>query len=161
MPSFDVVSEVELAELTNAVEQARKEIENRYDFKGTSTEVKLEGTTISAATSSIQKLDAVRQIRTGKMSKRGIPLANLSYGEVEGASGGRAKQTMSLAEGVDKDQARKIVKAIKDAKLKVQASIQGETVRVTGKKRDDLQDVIALLKEQRFGVELQYKNFRD
>lgn len=161
MPSLDVVSEVDKAELANAVDQARREIDNRYDFKKTATELKLDGTAIQVTTSSAAKLEAVFSVLNNKMAKRGIPLANLDMGKVDGASGTRVRQTATLVEGLDKDRAKKIVKIIKEAKLKVQAAIQGESVRVTGKKRDDLQEVMSLLKEERLGVELQFSNFRD
>jgi uncharacterized protein YajQ (UPF0234 family) len=158
---MDVVSEVDAAELSNAVDQAKREVDNRYDFKGTATEIKLDGTAVQVSTASSAKLEAVFSVLNNKMAKRGLPLANVQMGKIEGASGTRVRQTATLVEGVDKDRAKKIVKAIKDMKLKVQASIQGESVRVTGKKRDDLQDVMAVLKEARFGVELQFTNFRD
>ena len=161
MPSFDIVSEVDQHELSNAVDQAKREVDNRYDFKGTATEIKLDGTAVQVSTASSAKLEAVFSVLNNKMAKRGLPLANVQMGKIEGASGTRVRQTATLVEGVDKDRAKKIVKAIKDMKLKVQASIQGESVRVTGKKRDDLQDVMAVLKEARFGVELQFTNFRD
>jgi len=161
MPTFDVVSEVDAAELTNAVDQARREIDNRYDFKGTSTEITLEETAIKVVTQSSQKLEAVFEVLSTKLAKRGIPLANLEFGKEESAGGMRARQTATLLEGLDKERAKKITKAIKDSKLKVQASIQGESVRVTGKKRDDLQEVMSLLKEGDYGVALQFKNFRD
>ena len=161
MPSLDVVSEVDSAELTNAVDQARREIDNRYDFKKTATELKLEGTAVHVTTSSVAKLDAVFGVLNVKMAKRGIPLANLQMGKVEGEGGMKVRQTATLLEGLDKDRAKTIVKAIKDSKLKVQAAIQGESVRVTGKKRDDLQQVMGLLKEGNFGVALQFNNFRD
>jgi uncharacterized protein YajQ (UPF0234 family) len=160
MPSMDVVSEVDKAELTNAVDQAKREIDNRYDFKGTNTKIELEETAIKVATNSSAKLDAAFEVINLKLAKRGIPLANMEMGKVEG-SGTTVRQAATLLEGLDKDRAKKIVKAIKDAKIKVQAAIQGESVRVTGKKRDDLQAVKALLKEGDFGVAIQFNNFRD
>ena len=160
MPSLDVVSEVDRAELSNAVNQAQREIENRYDFKGTGTRVELEGTTIKVSTDSDTKLEAVFEVLHLKLAKRGIPLANMEMGKVEG-SGRTVRQTTTLLEGLDKERAKKVVKAIKDSKLKVQPAIQGESVRVTGKSRDDLQQVMALLKEGDFGVALQFNNFRD
>lgn len=161
MPSLDVVSEIDAGELTNAVDQARREIDNRYDFKKVPTELKIEGTTIHVTTTSATKLEAVFAVLTPKMAKRGLPLANLEFGKVEGEGGMKVRQSATLLEGLDKERAKKVVKAIKDSKLKVQAAIQGESVRVSGKKRDDLQEVMSLLKEGQFGVELQFTNFRD
>ena len=160
MPSLDVVSEVDKAELANAVDQARREIDNRYDFKKTATELKLDGTAIQVTTSSAAKLEAVFSVLNNKLAKRGIPLANLDMGKVEGASGTRVRQTATLLEGLDKDRAKKIVKIIKETKLKVQAAIQGDTVRVSGKDRDTRHSGIARLKEQDFEIDMQFDNYR-
>ena len=161
MPSFDVVSEVDLAEFTNAVNQARKEITNRYDFRGTGTTVEQNGALLTVTTESKNKLEACHEIIRAKATRRGVPVANMSYGKPESASGNQVRQAITLLEGIDRDQARRVVKTIKDGGFKkVQASIQGETVRVTAPKRDTLQQVITLLKCEDFGIALQYKNFR-
>ncbi len=161
MPSFDAVSEVDFAELQNAISTASKEILNRYDFKGTNTEIELVEAAVTITTASQQKLDAVYEVVRQKLMRRNVPVENLDYGKVEPASGGRVRQVITLKQGVEIDQAKKIVKALKEHDKKLQASIQGETVRVSGKKRDDLQNAIAFLKSSDFGVQLQFKNFRD
>lgn len=161
MPSFDVVSEVDLAELQNAVETASKEILNRYDFRGTNTEIDLKEDALTLTTASQQKLDASLEVIRQKMTRRGVPVGNLEYGKVEGASGGRVRQVITLKQGIEVDQAKKIVKALKEHDKKLQGSIQGPAVRVSHKTRDALQDAIAFLKSQDFGVTLQFKNFRD
>ena len=161
MPTFDVVSEVDLAELTNAINTARKEIVNRYDFKGTNTEIVLSDANLTITTASNQKLDACLEVIRQKMTRRGVPVESLEYGKVDSASGNRVRQSAVLKEGIDTPTAKKIVKALKENNKKLQASIQGDTVRVSGKKRDELQDAIAFLKSGDYGVALQYKNFRD
>jgi uncharacterized protein YajQ (UPF0234 family) len=163
MPSFDAVSELNFQEVVNALDQARREIETRYDFKDTRTtlELKEKEKSITLVTSTAEKAEAAIDILQSKLVKRGVPLRNLDYGRVEPATHNQVRQVIKLIEGVDQDRAKAIVKRIKDSGLKVQAAIQGDCVRVTGKKRDDLQDVIALLKSNDFGVALQYKNFRE
>ena len=161
MPTFDVVSEVDLAELTNAINTARKELVNRYDFKGTNTEIELSEASLTITTASNQKLDACLEVIRQKMTRRGVPVESLDYGTVDSASGNRVRQAAQLKEGIDTTTAKKIVKALKEYNKKLQASIQGETVRVSGKKRDELQDAISFLKSNDYGVALQYKNFRD
>ena len=163
MPSFDAVSELNFQEVVNALDQARREIETRYDFKNSNTtmDFKEKESSIVLTTSTAEKAEAAIDVLQSKLVKRGVPLRNLDYGKVEPATGQTVRQTIKLIQGVDQDKAKQIVKKIKDAGLKVQAAIQGDCVRVTGKKRDDLQEVIALLKANDFGVSLQYKNFRD
>jgi uncharacterized protein YajQ (UPF0234 family) len=161
MPSFDVVSQVDMQEIDNAVNQTRKEVGQRYDFKATNTEIALEKNEIRIVTSDDFKLKAVVEVLQSKVVRRQVPVKALKYGSVESASGGRARQTITIQQGIDADTARRIVKLIKDAKLKVQAQIQADQVRVTGKNRDDLQRVIQLLRQQDLDVALQFVNFRD
>ena len=160
MPSFDVVSEVDRHELTNAVDQARRELDNRFDFKGTNAKIEhneFEITLIAEAEFQTKQLFEILQ---NKMAKRGIDILSLELGEIE-QNVAECRQKVLVRQGIDKDSARKIVKLIKEAKTKVQSQIQQEQVRVTGKKRDDLQAVIAMLKEADIGLPLQYTNFRD
>ena len=161
MPSFDVVSQVDLQEVDNAVNQARKEVAQRYDFKGSDTEIAHEGTEIRITSSDEYKVKAVVEVLQGKAAKRQIPLKAFVYGKIEAAAGGRARQTVTVQQGIAVEKAREIVKILKDAKLKVQAQIQGEQVRVTGKVRDELQRAIQLLKQQDLDLPLQFTNFRD
>ncbi|MDX2167582.1 MAG: YajQ family cyclic di-GMP-binding protein [Deltaproteobacteria bacterium] len=161
MPSFDVVSQVDLQEIDNAVNQARKEITQRYDFKGSDTEIEHEKTEIRVTSSDDYKVKAVVEVLQAKAAKRQIAMKAFVYGNIEPAYGGRAKQTITIQQGIATEKARLIVKAIKDSKLKVQAQIQADQVRVTGKNRDDLQRAIALLKQQDFDLPLQFINFRD
>lgn len=160
MPSFDVVSEVDAHELTNAVDQANREIANRYDFKGTDAKVAQEEASLRLEGQSEFQLDQIYDILIKKMSKRGIDLGCMERGKIEEANM-RAKQLITIRQGIDKDSAKKMVKLIKDSKIKVQAAIQGEKLRVTGKKRDDLQNVISMLEEAKTDVPLQFNNFRD
>jgi len=160
MPSFDVVSEIDQHELTNAVDQTNREVSNRFDFKGTNSGVEQEeGALVVDAPSEFQ-VDQVKQILHQKMTKRGLEIGALEENEIE-ESGGRARQRITVREGIDKEMGKRIVKLVKESKLKVQASIQGEQVRITGKKRDDLQQVIAILREADLGLPLQFQNFRD
>lgn len=163
MPSFDVVSEVDMNEVTNAVDQAAREIGNRYDFKGSSAKVERQDAVLVAYGDSEFQLNQVTDILFQKLAKRGIDVAALDVGKVETISGDKAKQALTLRQGINAELAKKIVRLIKDSKMKVQAAIQGEQVRVTGKKRDDLQEVIALLrgKQAELVQPLQYTNFRD
>jgi cyclic-di-GMP-binding protein len=159
--SFDVVSKVELQEVKNAIDQATKEIHTRFDLKDTKSKIELEGTeAIQLASQDDYKLKAVIEILSQKLVKRGISLKNLEYEKIEAASNSSVRQKIKLKQGITGDSAKKIVAKIKDSKLKVQASIQGDTVRVTSKDRDTLQQVIALLKGGDYGVELQFTNFR-
>ena len=160
MPSFDVVSEVEKHELVNAVDQANREITNRFDFKGTDSKITANEKVLTLEAPSDFQIEQIRDILHNKLIKRGIDIGCLELGEIVVVNM-RAKQEVTVREGLDKEIAKKVVKKIKDAKLKVQAAIQGEQVRVTGKKRDDLQNVMAMLKEENLDLPLQYTNFRD
>ena len=161
MPSFDVVSEIDKPELNNAVHQANKELSTRFDFKGTDARVETSDAALTVyADNDFQVKQAVDVLCT-KLAKRGVDLACLDYQEIEEIGGGKARQVIRLQEGIDSDLGRKLVKQIKDKKLKVQAQIQGDQLRVTGKKRDDLQQVIAFLRESDAGIPLQFNNFRD
>lgn len=161
MPSFDVVSEVDWQEVHNAVDQANREINNRYDFKGSDARVEQSDGQLVVIADDDFKVGQAREILLNKMSKRGVDIAALELAEVVDSGGGSARQDVKVRHGIDKELAKRLVKLIKGAKLKVQASIQGEQVRVSGKKRDDLQSVISLLKEQKLDLPLQYVNFRD
>lgn len=161
MPSFDVVSQVDLQEIDNAVNQTRKEVTQRYDFKGSDTEIEHEATEIRVTSSDEYKVKAVVEVLQGKAAKRQIPLKAFVYGKIEAAAGGRAKQVVTVQQGIVTEKARQIVKLIKDAKLKVQAQIQDDQVRVSGKVRDELQRAIQLLKQQDLDLPLQFINFRD
>jgi uncharacterized protein YajQ (UPF0234 family) len=161
MPSFDIVSQVDRQEIDNAVNQTRKEIGQRYDFKGTKTEITLEEDSIQIVSDDDFKVKAVLDILQSKLVRRNVSLKALVYGKIESAAGGLAKQTLTLQQGIDIDRARQIVKLVKDSKLKVQGQIQADQVRITGKKRDDLQAVIQLLKAQDLGLPLQVVNYRD
>ena len=161
MPSFDAVSQVDRQEIENALNQARKEISQRYDFKDTKTTIEIEGDELRINSVDDFKVKATVEVLQEKFARRQVPLKALIYGSIEPAAGGRAKQTITVQQGIATEKARDIVKRIKDAKLKVQAQIQGDQVRVTGKKRDDLQAAIALLKQHDFGLPLQFVNFRE
>jgi uncharacterized protein YajQ (UPF0234 family) len=158
--SFDVVSKIDMAEVTNAVTQAMKEIGQRFDFKGSKSNITQEKDALMIVSDDEYKLKSVIDILQGKLVKRGVPVKNLSYGKVEAALAGTVRQKISLQQGIPIDKAKEIVKAIKDSKIKVQASIQADQVRVSGKDRDNLQTVIQLLKGKDFGVELQFENYR-
>lgn len=161
MPSFDVVSQLNLAEVDNAVNQAAKELLQRYDFKGTNTKVSREDKVLTVESTDDYKVKAAVDVLKSKLVKRNVSLKALKSHDVEPAAGGRARQKIDLQEGIDKDRAKEITKKIKDTKLKVQPSIQGDAVRISGKKKDDLQEVIALLKSADFPLPLQFINFRD
>ncbi|MDA8099096.1 MAG: YajQ family cyclic di-GMP-binding protein [Nitrospiraceae bacterium] len=158
--SFDIVSKIEMTEVTNAVTQATKEISQRFDFKGSKSNITEEKDALVVISDDEYKLKSVVDILQGKLVKRGVPIKNLTYGKVEPALGGMVRQRITLQQGIPTDKAKEIVKTIKDAKMKVQASIQSDQVRVSGKNRDDLQAVIALLKGKEFGIELQFTNYR-
>ena len=160
MPSFDVVSDFDSHEASNGVDQANREVNTRFDFKGTGSKFELEEQVITLSTQSDFQLKQMIDILHQKLSKRGIDIACLEEQEAEITNNG-ARQQIILRRGIDADRARKLVKQIKAAKMKVQAAIQGDKLRVSGKKRDDLQSVIALLKESDIGLPLQYENFRD
>jgi uncharacterized protein YajQ (UPF0234 family) len=160
MPSFDIVAEVDSHELTNAVDQMNREVSNRFDFKGSDAKVILKDYEMKFEASSDFQLKQMRDIMVAKLSKRGIDNRCLDRGKVE-ERGLRAYQTIIIKHGIDKEDAKKITKMIKEKKFKVQASIQGEQVRVTGKKRDELQAVMAYLKGADIDLPLQFNNFRD
>lgn len=160
MPSFDTVSEVNHHELTNAVDQANREVTTRFDFKGTNSNFELNGSLVTMNTESEFQLQQMYDILCNKLVKRGVDISCLELADPV-IQLKTATQVVTVREGIDSDTARKMVKAIKDSKMKVQAAIQGDQLRVTGKKRDDLQAVMALLREGGFGLPLQFKNFRD
>lgn len=162
MPSFDVTSEVDFQEVRNAVDQAQREITTRFDFKGTDSSIELGDDTINLASVSEDRLNALRQVLEEKLVKRKVSLKVLDYGTVQSASGGSVRQSANLVSGISQDKAKSLNKFIKDLGLKgVQSQVQGEQLRVTGKKRDDLQNAIAAMKEHDFGLPLQFGNFRD
>jgi uncharacterized protein YajQ (UPF0234 family) len=162
MPSFDVVSEIDMQEIRNAVDQAAREASTRYDFKGTGTTIELGGDEIKLHSASEDRLSALRQLLEEKLVKRKVSMKALDYQKVEEASGSTVRQVVKLVAGISRDKATELNKHIKALNLKgVQSQVQGEAVRVSGKKRDDLQSVIAALKEHDFGIPLQFTNFRD
>jgi len=162
MPTFDVVSEVDLQELRNAVDQAHREVANRFDFKNTGTELELADNEIRLHSSTEDRLKALVQVLEEKLVKRQVPLKAISYGNVEDAAKGTVRQTATLNVGIDDPRSREINKFIKGLGLKgVSSQTQGDQLRVQSKKRDDLQQVIAALKGEDFGIPLQFKNFRD
>jgi uncharacterized protein YajQ (UPF0234 family) len=158
--SFDIVSKVDLQELRNAVDQAMKEIHQRFDFKGSISNIVLEKEEIVLTSDDAYRLKSVTDILESKLVKRNISLKAMDYGKVEEALGNTVRQKVKIQQGIPSDAAREIVKEIKNAKLKVQAQIQGDQVRVSGKNRDDLQAVIATLKKKDFGVDLEFSNYR-
>lgn len=160
MPSFDVISEVDKHELDNAVDQANREIKNRFDFKGSNASFKLDDESLLMSAPSEFQIQQMDDILRGKLVKRDIDTRSLDYEKVE-MLGQEARQTVKIVQGISTENAKKLVKLIKDKKMKVQASIQGDQVRVTGKKRDDLQTVMAMLKECDLDFALQFDNFRD
>ncbi len=160
MPSFDTVSDVDLQEVSNAVDQTRREVGTRYDFKGSSASVEQSDAQLVVKADNEFQLDQVKDILHKKLARRGIDIQSLKEGKVE-VTLNQTRQTIDIQQGIPQDTARKIVKLVKDKKLKVQASIQGDKVRITGKKRDDLQAVISLLKESKLDLPLQFVNFRD
>ena len=161
MPSFDIVSEVNQVELRNAVEQSNKEIANRFDFKGSDARVEKGEDTLTLYADDEFKLSQVYDVLTAKLAKRNVDMRYLDRGEIEKVSGNKVKQVVTVKEGVAGELAKKIVKVIKDSKLKLQASIQGEAVRVSGAKKDVLQEGIALVRKAITDVPLQFNNFRD
>ena len=159
--SFDVVSKVDMQEVSNAIQQALKEVHTRFDLKDAKAEIKLEGKdAIILAAVDEYKLKAVNDVLQTKLVKRGVPLKALSYGVVEPAASATVKQKITMQQGIPVEKARDIVRVIKDSKKKVQASIQGDLVRVSGKDRDTLQEIIALLRNQDFGIDMQFLNYR-
>ena len=159
--SFDIVSKVDMQEVRNAIDQALKEIRQRFDLKDSHSEITLEvSDVIQLASAGEYKLEAVKEILGQKLVKRGVSLKNLTYGKVEPAAGQSVRQKITLQQGIPSERAKEIVKLIKDSKKKAQASIQGDTVRVTSKDRDELQSIIALLRGKDLGVELTFTNYR-
>jgi len=161
MPSFDVVSQVDMQEVSNALQQTRKEVEQRYDFKGSKTELEQEKNVVKITSDNDFKVKAVVDILQSKFVKRSINLKSLEYGKIEAAGGSLARQLITIHQGLDTDAAREVVKLIKETKIKVQAQVQDDQVRVTGKKRDELQDVIQALRAADFRRPLQFVNMRD
>ncbi len=158
--SFDVVSKIDMQEVKNAVNQTNKEISQRYDFRNSKAEVVLEEDTVKILADSDFQLKSVIDILESKLIRRKVAVKNLEYGKVESASGGMVRQSISIKQGIDDKTAKKIVKDIKSLKLKVQAKIMEDQLRVSGKKKDDLQQVIQFLKQNDYGLELQFVNFR-
>ena len=160
MPSFDVVSEIEQQELTNAIDQANREISTRFDFKGTDSKIDLNEWVLTIVSKSEFQIKQINDILKNKLNKRGIDIRCLEYEEIV-ENNNEARQIIKIKKGIDKDKAKLIVKMIKNSKLKIQASIQGEQVRISGKKRDYLQNAISELKKKKIIIPLQYLNFRD
>ena len=158
--SFDIVSEMNLEEVKNAIQIAEKEILNRYDFKGSKSEMSLDNGDLVLISDDDYKLEQLKDVLITKLIKRGVPTKNLDYQKVENALGGTVRQRVKLKSGIDKDDAKKINNAIKESKLKVKSQIQDDQIRVTGKSRDDLQAVMQLVRELELSVDAQFKNFR-
>ncbi|MGH9836153.1 MAG: YajQ family cyclic di-GMP-binding protein [Blastocatellia bacterium] len=159
--TFDIISKIDHAEVVNAVNQAVKEVQTRFDFKGSKSDIELEKQEAIILTSDDEyRLKNLNDILQTKLVKRGVPLKGLTYGKIEQALGGTVRQRIALQQGIPQEKAKEIVKFIKDTKLKVQSSIQGDMVRVTGRDRDTLQEVIAALRNQDFGIDMQFTNYR-
>ena len=158
--SFDIVSEVDRAEISNAINQTMKEVRQRFDFKASKAEVALEKEELVLTAEDETRLRNMNDILQQKLVRRGVPLKALSYGKVEPAAGGTVRQNAAIQQGIPQEKAKEIVKFIKDTKAKIQASIQGDAVRVSGRDRDTLQDVIAKLKAKDFGINMQFTNYR-
>ena len=159
--TFDIVSKIDLQEVTNAIQQALKEVHTRFDLKDSKSTIELDGKDAIVLHSIDEfKLKSVNDVFQQKLVKRGVPLKGLTYGQVETASGGTAKQRITMQQGIPIEKAREIVKVIKDTKKKLNASIQGDLVRVSGKDRDTLQEIIALLRQRDFGIDMQFTNYR-
>ncbi len=161
MPSFDIVSRTDMVEVGNAIQGAMREIGTRYDFKGSTSTIELADETILIKTEDDLKLKQVQELLRGHMAKRKVDVGTLDFKEPEKAFGNSLRQTVAIKQGVERDLAQKIIKTIKGSKVKVQVAIQGDELRVTGKKRDDLQEAIAVVKESKLEQPLQYVNFRD
>src|SRR6185503_6145784 len=165
MPSFDIVSEVNHVEIRNAVDQCNKEVSNRFDFKGSDARVELnekEGSrSLTVFADDEFKLRQVRDVLTGKLAKRGVDTRAVESGRIESVSGNKVKEEIKVREGIEQERAKNLVKIVKDSKLKVQASIQGDAVRISGAKKDTLQEAIALVRKSVTDLPLQFKNFRD
>src|SRR5208282_1541961 len=158
--SFDVVSKIDLAEVSNAIQQALKEIHQRFDLKDSKSNIELDKDGIVLHSADEYKLKAVNDVLQAKLVKRGVPLKGLTYGVVEPSAGGTAKRRITMQQGIPIEKAREIVKVVKDSKKKAQASIQGDLVRISSKDRDTLQEVIAMLRQHDFGIDLQFTNYR-
>lgn len=158
--SFDIVSRVDLNEVTNAIQQTKKEIQNRYDFKGSSSEVTLDGEEIIMISDDEFKMNQLKDVLLSKLIRRKVPIKNLKYGKLEPAAGGNVRMRVQLVQGIDRDVAKQINTIIKNTKLKVKSQVQGDQIRVSGKSKDDLQQVIATLKAADLPVELQFVNYR-
>ncbi|HEV7815368.1 MAG TPA: YajQ family cyclic di-GMP-binding protein [Janthinobacterium sp.] len=161
MPSFDVVSEADMIEVKNAVEQSNKEISTRFDFKGSDARVEQKDNELTAFADSDFQLSQVRDVLTAKLTKRKVDVRFLDLGDIKKIGGDKVKQVIKIKNGIETEDAKKIVRVIKDSKMKVQASIQGESVRVTGAKRDDLQAAMAMLRKDVPDMPLEFNNFRD
>ena len=161
MPSFDIVCEANMVEVKNAVDQANKEITNRFDFKGTDARIEQKERELTAFADSDFQLSQMRDVLTNKMTKRSVDVRFLDVGDVEKIGGDKVKQVIKVRNGIEQEQSKKIVRLLKDAKIKVTSSIQGEAVRVSGTKRDDLQAAIALVRKDLTEVPLAFQNFRD
>lgn len=158
--TFDIVSKVDRAEISNAINQTLKEVRQRFDFKGSRANVELEEKELLLSAEDEMKLRNMNDILQQKLVRRGVSLKALTYGKIEPAAGGSVRQRISIQQGIPQEKAKDIIKLIKDSKLKVQASIQGDTVRISGKDRDTLQEVIANLKAIDFGIDMQFTNYR-
>ncbi|OCA87379.1 YajQ family cyclic di-GMP-binding protein [Pseudobacillus wudalianchiensis] len=158
--SFDIVSKVDFSEVTNAITQALKEIQTRYDFKGSKSDLSLDKEELVLISDDEFKLEQLKDVLISKLIKRSVPVKNLDYGKIEGASGGTVRQRAKLVQGIDKETAKKINSLIKDSGLKVKSLIQGDQLRVTGKSKDDLQKVMSLVREADLAVDVQFVNFR-
>ncbi|MEK4030919.1 YajQ family cyclic di-GMP-binding protein [Pseudobacillus sp. FSL P4-0506] len=158
--SFDIVSKVDFSEVSNAITQALKEIQTRYDFKGSKSDLSLDNEEIVLTSDDEFKLDQLKDVLLSKLIKRSVPVKNLDYGKIEGASGGTVRQRAKLVQGIDKETAKKINSLIKDSGLKVKSQIQGDQLRVTGKNKDDLQKIMAMVREADLAVDVQFVNFR-
>lgn len=158
--SFDIVSKVDLQEVDNAVNQTKKEIDQRFDFRGSKSEVKAEENEVKILADDDYKLKSIIDILQSKLFKRGISIKNMDYGKIEDASGGMVRQTITIKQGIDTELAKQIIKDIKGSKIKVQAQIMDDQVRISGKNRDDLQATIQFVKEQDYNLDLQFVNYR-
>ena len=158
--SFDIVSEVSMEEVKNAIQQTIKELTNRFDFKGSTIEIKLENNQLVDVGDDDFKIEQIKDVLLGKLNKRNVPIKNIHFSDSKHALGGKARQTAELVSGIDRENAKKITTEIKNSKMKVKAQIQEDQIRVTGKNRDDLQAVIALLKKLDLPIELQFTNYR-
>jgi len=161
MPSFDIVSEVDQVEVRNAVDQCNKEVTNRFDFKGSDSRVEIGDKILTVFADDEFKLGQVRDVLTGKLSKRGVDIRCLEIGDAEKISGNKMKQAVTVRAGIEQDLGKKIIRMVKDSKLKAQASIQADTVRVSSSKKDTLQEVMQLIRKSVTDFPLQFKNFRD